>query len=161
MRRLGQHYVQYFNRRYARTGTLWEGRFRSCLVEDEPYLLVCQRYIELNPVRAGMVRDPGEYRWSSYQANATGLDDPLLTPHLIFTGLGKHGNERRAAYRDLFREVLSEQQLALIRRASNSNRPLGEAAFVEEMSRASGQPAGLGRRGRPKVSERNLTQKVL
>ena len=70
MRRLGQHYVQYFNRRHARTGTLWEGRFRSCLVEDERYLLVCQRYIELNPVRAGMAGDPAHYRWSSYRANA-------------------------------------------------------------------------------------------
>jgi putative transposase len=161
MRRLGQHYVQYFNRRHARTGTLWEGRFRSCLVEDERYLLVCQRYIELNPVRAGMVSDPGQYRWSSYHANGDGLDDALVTPHLIYAGLGRHAGERRAAYRDLFREVLSDQMLAQIRRASNSNKPLGPSTFIEDVSRACGQPIGLERRGRPKVSERILTKKVL
>lgn len=161
MRRLGQHYVQYFNRRHARTGTLWEGRFRSCLVEDERYLLICQRYIELNPVRANMVCDPGQYRWSSYHANAYGLDDGLVTPHLIYAGLGKHEHERRAAYQDLFRDVFPDQLLDRIRRAGNSNKPLGPASFIEEVARASGQPVGLERRGRPKVSERILTQKVL
>jgi putative transposase len=161
MRRLGQHYVQYFNRRYARTGTLWEGRFRSCLVDNERYLLICQRYIELNPVRAGMVGAPGEYRWSSYRANAGGLDDPLVTPHLLYAGLGRHDGERRAAYQDLFREVLSDQLLEQIRRASNGNRPLGPAAFIEDVCRVSGQAIGSGRRGRPKVSERILTKKVL
>jgi putative transposase len=161
MRRLGQHYVQYFNRRHARTGTLWEGRFRSCLVEDERYLLICQRYIELNPVRARMVGDPGAYRWSSYRANAGGLDDPLVTPHVLYTGLGRHEGERRAAYQDLFREVLSDQLLEQIRHASNGNRPLGPAAFVEHVSRVSGQAIGSGRRGRPKVSDRILLRKVL
>lgn len=161
MRRLGQHYVQYFNRRHARTGTLWEGRFRSCLVQDERYLLICQRYIELNPVRAGMATDPGQYRWSSYHANAAGLDDALVMPHPIYTGLGKQDGERRAAYRDLFQEVLSDQMLAQIRRASNGNKPLGASRFIEDVAKASGQPIGLERRGRPKVSERILTQKVL
>jgi putative transposase len=161
MRRLGQHYVQYFNRRHARTGTLWEGRFRSCLVQDERYLLICQRYIELNPVRAGMAKDPGQYRWSSYHANANGLDDALVSPHPTYAGLGKHDSERRAAYRALFQEVLSAEMLAQIRRASNSNKPLGADSFIEDVAKASGQPIGLGRRGRPKVSERILTQKVL
>jgi putative transposase len=161
MRRLGQHYVQYFNRRHARTGTLWEGRFRSCLVEDERYLLICQRYIELNPVRAGMVSDPGHYTWSSYQANAFGADDPLVTPHLIYTGLGRHAGERRATYRDLFKEALPDQLLAQIRQASNGNAPLGPKAFVDAISRKHGRPDGLGRRGRPKVAHKNLTEKVL
>jgi putative transposase len=161
MRRLGQHYVQYFNRRHGRTGTLWEGRFRSCLVEDERYLLICQRYIELNPVRAKMVVDPGQYSWSSYQANALGFDDPLVTPHLVYAGLGMHDGERRAAYQALLREALSDQLLQQIRRASNGNRPLGPAAFIDDVSKALGQPVGLGRRGRPKVSERKLTEKVL
>jgi putative transposase len=125
MRRLGQHYVQYFNRNHGRTGTLWEGRFRSCLVESERYLLICQRYIELNPVRAGMVAEPGQYLWSSYRANALGVDDSLLTPHLIYTGLGKHGGERHAAYRSLFMEALPDDMLARIRRASNSNTAFG------------------------------------
>jgi putative transposase len=161
MRRLGQHYVQYFNRKHTRTGTLWEGRFRSCLVEDARYLLICQRYIELNPVRAGMVDDPGHYKWSSYQANAFGADDPLVAPHLIYTGLGRHAGERRASYRDLFKEALPDQLLAQIRQASNGNAPLGPKAFVDEISNTLGRPGGLGRRGRPKGANRNLTEKVL
>jgi putative transposase len=161
MRRLGQHYVQYFNRRQGRTGTLWEGRFRSCPVEDERYLLVCQRYIELNPVRAGMVDEPGQYQWSSYRANALGTEDPLVTPHLIYTGLGIHDSERRAAYRHLFQEALPDQLLIQIRRASNSNEALGPEDFVADMARAAGRPVGLRRRGRPTVGERNLTRKVL
>jgi putative transposase len=159
MRRLGQHYVQYFNRRHTRTGTLWEGRFRSCLVEDERYLLICQRYIELNPVRAGMVDDPEHYRWSSHRANAFGAEDPLVTPHLIYAGLGRHERERRAAYRDLFKEVLSDQLLEQIRHASNGNAPLGPKAFVDDISRKHGRPDGLGRRGRPKSVAKELDQK--
>jgi putative transposase len=130
-------------------------------VEDERYLLICQRYIELNPVRAKMVVDPGQYSWSSYQANALGFDDPLVTPHLVYAGLGMHDGERRAAYQALLREALSDQLLQQIRRASNGNRPLGPAAFIDDVSKALGQPVGLGRRGRPKVSERKLTEKVL
>ncbi len=78
MKALGQRYVQYVNCTYRRSGTLWEGRFRSCLTQDEIYLLSCMRYIELNPVRAGMVAHPGEYRWSSYRANAQGEAAPRL-----------------------------------------------------------------------------------
>ena len=74
MKRLGQRYVQYVNRTYRRSGTLWEGRFRSCLTQDDEYLLRCYRYIELNPVRAGMVSHPAEYPWSSYQVNGQGVD---------------------------------------------------------------------------------------
>lgn len=136
MRRLGQHYVQYFNRRHGRTGTLWEGRFRSCLVECERYLLICQRYIELNPVRANMASDPEQYPWSSYRANASGVDDPVVTPHLVYVGLGTHDSDRRAAYRHLFRETLSEQLLGQIRRASNSNAPLGPENFVANVGHA-------------------------
>jgi putative transposase len=156
MRRLGQHYVQYFNRRHQRTGTLWEGRFRSCLVECERYLLICQRYIELNPVRAGMVSDPGHYPWSSYRANASGVDDPLVTPHLVYVGLGTHDADRRAVYRHLFQETLSEQLLAQIRHASNSNAPLGPEAFVEQTADVLGHPVAARRRGRPRSVDRKL-----
>ena len=88
MKALGQRYVQYVNRTYRRSGTLWEGRFRSCPIQEETYLLACQRYIELNPVRAGMVPHPAEYRWSSYRANAQGEADALLQPHPLYTALG-------------------------------------------------------------------------
>jgi putative transposase len=151
MRRLGQHYVQYFNRRHGRSGTLWEGRFRSCLVDSERYLLVCQRYIELNPVRARMVETPDAYPWSSYRANALGADDPLVTPHLVYIGLGAHDVDRRAAYRHLFFEDLSAELLAEIRRSGNSNRPLGPVSFVDAASNTAGR-LPVRRRGRPRAN---------
>jgi len=106
MKALGQRYVQYFNRTYRRSGTLWEGRYRSCLTQAEDYLLACQRYIELNPVRAGMVAHPADYPWSSYRANAQGDEDVLVTPHEIYLGLGVTEASRLAAYRALFRSEL-------------------------------------------------------
>ncbi|MCA1806001.1 MAG: transposase [Xanthomonadaceae bacterium] len=119
MKHLGQRYVQYFNRSYRRTGTLWEGRFRSCLARDPQYVLGCYRYIELNPVRAGMVRHPGEYLWSSYHANARGVCDPLITPHEDYRRLGRSDTERRASYEELFVSRLDPEIVAGIRRAAN------------------------------------------
>jgi putative transposase len=106
MKALGQRYVQYVNRSYKRSGTLWEGRFRSCLTQEEAYLLTCQRYIELNPVRAGMVDHPAEYPWSSYRANAQGEADALVKPHSLYEALGCDAARREAAYRELFRYEL-------------------------------------------------------
>ncbi len=125
MQRLGRRYVLYFNRRHARTGTLWEGRFRSSLVQDERYLMVCHRYIELNPVRAGMVDAPSDYPWSSHRGNALGRHDPLLTPHLLYNRLGKTSTARQTAYRHLFSEALSDDTLDQLRQAGRGNRPLG------------------------------------
>ena len=84
MQMLGRSYVGQFNGRHRRTGTLWEGRYKACLVESEAYLLACQRYIELNPVRAWIVSEPGAYRWSSHGANAYGQEDARLTPHPVY-----------------------------------------------------------------------------
>ncbi len=128
MQRLGRRYVLYFNRRHARTGTLWEGRFRSSLIQDERYLMVCHRYIELNPVRACMVDGPSDYRWSSHRANAFGQQDSLLTPHALYTRLGKDATARQIAYRHLFNETLSDDTLGQLRQAGNGNRPLGALA---------------------------------
>jgi putative transposase len=125
MQRLGQRYVQYFNRRHERTGTLWEGRYRSCLVLDDRYFLACQRYIELNPVRANMVDAPESYPWSSYRINALGESSTLVTPHPVYAGLHPDKSARHAAYRQLFTEALSDHLLDEIRQASNGNRPLG------------------------------------
>jgi len=102
MKGLGQRYVQYVNRTYRRSGTLWEGRFRSCLTQEEDYLLACQCYIELNPVRAGMIEHPAEYRWSSYRANAQGEADALLKPHPLYEALGSDSASRQTTYRELF-----------------------------------------------------------
>lgn len=131
MKMLGQRYVQYINRHRQRTGTLWEGRYRSCIVDEERYFLTCQRYIELNPVRAEMVDHPNLYPWSSYRANAEGRTDRLLTPHDLYLRLASENVQRRQAYRDLFEYELEPEALESIRRATNGNFALGDIQFVK------------------------------
>ena len=149
MKALGQRYVQYVNRTYRRSGTLWEGRFRSCLVQEEGYLLACQRYIELNPVRARMVEHPAEYPWSSYRTNAEGEANPLVEPHPLYLALGGDPAERQAAYRVLFHDELDPGLVEAIRSATNGNFALGDSRFAEDVSRESGQRATPGKSGRP------------
>lgn len=149
MKALGQRYVQYVNRTYRRSGTLWEGRYRSCLTQEETYLLACQRYIELNPVRADMVSHPAEYRWSSYRTNAQGEVDALLRPHPLYEALGAEASSRQAAYRELFRYELEPGLVDEIRRATNGNYALGNEAFATQVAVALGRRAVPGKSGRP------------
>ncbi len=155
MKAQGQRYAQYVNRTYHRTGSLWEGRYRSCLVQDEGYLLACQRYIELNPVRAGMVVQPAEYRWSSYHANAQGEMNVLLKPHAVYEALGTDTLNRAAAYRDLFRGGVDLQMLGEIRRATNGNYVLGDKWFAEQIATALGRRVLPGQAGRPRKVEKH------
>lgn len=148
-KRLGILHTQYTNRRYGRTGTLWEGRFRSCLVQSERYLIACQRYIELNPVRAGIVSHPGAYTWSSYRANAEGAQDWLVTPHRDYQSLGRDDGERRCEYRRLFGTHLDAEVLREIRSTTNGGYALGTEAFQREVSRKIGRRAARGVAGRP------------
>ena len=150
MKRLGQRYVQYVNRTYSRSGTLWEGRFRSCMAQQENYLLVCHKYIELNPVRAGIVAHPGEYRWSSYLANAEGESSELLRSHPVYLGLGLTDADRQAAYRELFRYELEPGVIDQIRKATKGNYPLGGERFQKEITDMSGRRATPGKSGRPR-----------
>jgi putative transposase len=150
MKALGQRYVQYVNRNYRRSGTLWEGRFRSCPIQEEAYLLACQRYIELNPVRANMVAHPAEYRWSSYRANAQGATDALVNPHPLYTALGLDAAGRQAAYRDFFRYELEPGLVDEIRQATNGNFALGNELFAAQVSAALGRRAAPGKPGRPR-----------
>lgn len=143
MQSLGRRYVQYFNFTYARTGTLWEGRYKATLVDTERYLLTCYRYIELNPVRAGVVSHPGEYRWSSHGANALGRYDSLLTTHAQYLALGTDAITRQAAYRELFQVGIDEATVRDIREATNKGWALGNDRFREEVA------ALLNRRARP------------
>ena len=147
MQTLGRHYVRYFNYTYKRTGTLWEGRFKSCVVDAENYLLHCQRYIELNPVRAGMVETPGDYTWSSFRANGLGEQIKLWRPHPIYQSLGKTRTERAVAYRDLFTSQLDGHLLAQIRQASNQGMALGNDKFKEEIARLAGRRVTTIKRG--------------
>ncbi len=149
MKHLGQRYVQYVNRTYRRSGTLWEGRFRSCLTQTEDYVLACYRYIELNPVRADMVRHPRAYKWSSYRTNAEGRDDPLITPHDQYRRLGRTWATRRETYRALFKAQFDARELNEIRDATNGNYALGTQRFQEQIEAALGQRAQRGKAGRP------------
>jgi putative transposase len=127
MKQLGVRYVQHFNRTHGRTGTLWEGRFRSSVVATEGYFLCCQRYVEANPVRAGMVSHPAEYRWSSHRFNALGEADALVTPHPIYLALGRNAAEREEVYRGLSGTDIDALSLQSIRAATNSGQMLGSS----------------------------------
>jgi putative transposase len=129
MQSLNRRYISYINTTYYRTGTLWEGRYKACLVDSERSDLTCHRYIELNPVRAAMTATPEAYRWSSYHHNARGNDDPLLTLHLEYLALGANREQRKRAYRALFENAISDGRLADIRAYLQQERVLGTARF--------------------------------
>ena len=149
MQYLGRRYVRYFNTHYRRTGTLWEGRFKSCLVHSERYLLSCQQYIELNPVRAQMVTAPAAYHWSSYHAHARGIDSELWTPHPQYLRLGKTKMERLKAYQAMFADAVPNERLEAIRHSVNKGLALGDERFRSEIEHLTGirqQPLKPGRR---------------
>jgi putative transposase len=154
MQYLGRYYVRYINRRYGRTGSLWEGRYKASLVDGEHYLLTCHCYIELNPVRAGMVIDPGSYRWSSYRGNAQGVCDTLLVHHDSYLALGLGSADRRRNYRELFRTELNDTILLEIRSAVNHCHVLGSQHFQSQVEAILGRKLGTGRPGRPRTPQR-------
>jgi len=149
MKHLGQRYVQYVNRTYKRSGTLWEGRFRSCLAQSENYALACYRYIELNPVRANMVMHPRHYPWSSYRINAEGKKSDLIVPNEQFLHLGRTDVYRREAYRDLFKAHIDPELLSEIRSSTNGGFVLGSDRFKDEISSMLKRRVVPGKQGRP------------
>lgn len=153
MRDLGRCYVRYFNRRYKRTGTLWEGRFRSCIAESANYVLACYRYIELNPVRARMADHPSGYLWSSYAINAGMRSDPLIRSHVEFSALAADPEKRHAAYRALFDQGVDERLQQCIRDATNGGYPLASEAFKARLLAPAGARIQRGKPG-PKVEQR-------
>jgi putative transposase len=151
MQYLGRYYVRYFNFHYRRTGTLYEGRFKSSIVQSHRYLLACQRYIELNPVRARMVSDPADYSWSSYRAHACGCRVKMWNPHEEYLALGTTQQTRSKAYRGLFRNELDQKLISEIRFAANVGLALGNEKFKKEVERFTGQRQYPLKRGpRPK-----------
>jgi putative transposase len=139
MRNLGQRYAQYFNRRYDRTGGLWEGRYRSCLVDSANYVLACYRYIERNPVRAGMVASPAVFRWSSYQGNAGSAFNRLLTPHIEYLALGNEQSTRWSAYQQMLDVADDPDFLAAIRDATNGGLALVDKALKVKLETETGR----------------------
>lgn len=154
MQALGRGYVQYFNHRHRRTGTLWEGRFRASLIDADRYLLTCHRYIELNPVRAGMANRPEHYPWSSYAHNAQGRTDDLLTPHPLYQGLGETVDARCAAYRALFADALSPETLDAIRESTNKAWAMGHDRFRKRIEAMLERQSAPKRRGGDRKSAR-------
>ncbi len=122
---VGNRYVQFINKHYGRSGTLWEGRHRACVIDTERYLFNCYRYIDLNPVRAGLVLHPYCYYWCSYACNAKGVDSDLITPHAEYLALGSTSEQRCRAYRGMCEEALARNELEEIRQATRSGLPLG------------------------------------
>ena len=158
MKHLGQRYVQYVNRSYRRSGTLWEGRFRSSIVQERGYFLRCHCYIELNPVRADMVAHPQDYPWSSYRANAGLATSRLLTPHGEYLALGKHESERAAAYQELFRSALDPAQVDEIRSTVNSGYALGNKRFKAQIAEMLERRVEPGVPGRPRKENSDLPE---
>ena len=161
MQRIAQLHTQYVNRTYRRSGTLWEGRFRSCLVQSEEYLLACYRYVESNAVRAGLCAHPREFEWSSYRANADGIADASLTPHEEYLRLGVTGKSRRRAYEDLFRGDPRYWPTDEIRAATNGNFALGNESFKRKLAALLGRRVERGKAGRPVQREPETGQMSL
>jgi putative transposase len=151
MQTLGRRYVGRFNFLHRRTGTLWEGRYKATLVDTEAYLFACLRYIELNAVRARMVAEPADYRWSSHRANACGDDDPVVTPHASYLSLAPNPADRRDVYRRMFAQPLAEDAIRAIRDATQFKWPLGGEPFRQHVEARTARRAGRLPKDRPRM----------
>ena len=152
MQSIGRRYVQYINKEYRRTGTLWESRHKASLIDSEKYLLVCSRYIELNPVNANMVKHPSNYPWTSYRHNAKGETNQLITPHETYNRLGFCEKERQKAYAELFENRLDLSDVKIIRNAVEFSMPTGDVRFQQQIEQALNRKVGYPHRGRPRKS---------
>ncbi len=149
MQHLGRMYVLYVNKTYRRSGSLWEGRHKSSLVNAEEYLLSCYRYIEMNPVAASMVERPEDYPWSSYHYNALGVEDEMLTEHELYLRLGANDEARRCYYQSLFVSPLMTETVDAIKGSLKYNYPLGNQRFIDQIEQALGRSIGHLSVGRP------------
>lgn len=150
MQTLNSKYGRYFNRRHERTGTLWEARPNCSLIQTDSYLLATYRYIEMNPVAAGMVRKPHQYPWSTYRANALGQADQNLTPHSCYLALGHNSSQRQIRYRRYIEKEPPDGELESIREAYEYDMPFGDEDFQAYVAATLGRPLGHAKRGRPR-----------
>ncbi|ESQ74415.1 transposase [Asticcacaulis sp. AC402] len=153
MQSLGRRYVGYINRSYGRTGTLWEGRFKSTIVDAEDYVMACYHYIEANPVRAHMVAQATDYPWSSFGANGHGFANSLITPHQVYSELGATQDARQARYRALFDEGLAEEIITLLRDSAQRGWVAGSDRFRRQIEAALGRRVERPVRGRPRKKQ--------
>ena len=156
MQALGRRYVRYINDRHHRTGTLWEGRYKACLVDSNSYLLQCYRYIELNPLRARIVATPGDYAWSSFACNALGKDDPLVRPHASYLCLDPGSAKRQALYRDMVMQAVDTEETDAIRLHLQRQHAYGSNRFRAAIEAQLGRRAGPAKIGRPRKQKNRL-----
>jgi putative transposase len=152
MQSLGRRYVQYINQTYARTGTLWEGRFKSSVVSKEEYFLACCRYIELNPLRAKLTQDLSDYVWSSFQPKAEGKFSEIIDEDVCYSALGTTQKQRQENYKRHFLTNTSEKELDFIRVTTQRCGVIGNPKFTAEVAKLAGRDIFLRERGRPKKS---------
>ena len=151
MQSIGRRYVQYVNKEYKRTGTLWEGRHKASLIDAEHYLLACSRYIEMNPVKANMVSHPSLYKWSSYLCNAEGEANKLISPHETYCRLGLNRFDRQQSYALLFKNDVDTNKNRTIRNAVQFSMPTGDNLFKALIEQQLNRRIGYANRGRPKI----------
>lgn len=157
MQAVGRRYVRHYNLRHARTGTLWEGRYRSTLIQAERYLLACMVYIDLNPVRAGMVDDPADYHWSSHQYYVGRRGDRLVTPHPLYWALGNEPFAREQAYAELVRSGISQDQQRALTDSALRGWALGEPDYVADLQRRTARRVVRAQAGRPRIRNTDLS----
>ncbi|MDY7577843.1 transposase [Herbaspirillum sp. RTI4] len=154
MQWVGRQYVPYFNRKYQRSGSLWQGRYRATVLEADAYLLLCSRYIELNPVRSGVVVTPEQYPWSSYLHHVGARPDAWMSDHALYWELGNTPFDREAAYRQLVEQGVTQKETDMLGRAIYTAWALGSEVFKDGLERDSERRVRPGKRGRPALLER-------
>ena len=149
---LGRRYVRYINAAYKRTGTLWEGRFKSSLVSQDEYFLACIRYIELNPIRAKIAKELKDYPWSSFKFRAEGKSNSLLSEDPVYSALGKTPKERQEKYKEWLKKNISDEELNLIRNVTQRGGIFSSKDFFDKIAKITGRDVALKPRGRPRKS---------
>ena len=153
MQAQGRRFVAWFNKRHEHIGTLWEGRFRATVIDSERYLLLCMRYLDLNPVRAGLLVQCREYAWSSHAHYIGARTDPLITEHPLFWALGNTPFERDAAYKELFSADISPAEVTALTESALKGWPLGPAEFLASLAMQTDRRLQAGKRGRPAAAK--------
>jgi putative transposase len=149
MQWVGRYYVPYFNRKYERVGTLWQGRYKATVIDSDRYLMICSRYIELNPVRAGMVSAASEYPWSSYAHHVGMKPDPLITDHALYWALGNTPFHREVAYKDLLEQGLAAREISAVSESTIKGWALGSDRFKARLEKETNRRVSPAKRGRP------------
>lgn len=159
MQWIGRYYVPYFNKKYGRSGTLWQGRFKASVIEPKEYFMLCCRYIEMTPVLSGVVAKPGDYAWSSYVHHVGDRQDSLISGHALYWALGNTPFAREVAYKELMAQAVSSKEMSLLEQAVNKGRVLGSEQFKLDLEKQTHRRIRPAKRGRPQRPSRETVEK--